>query len=405
MTTDFRAARGNSMNARIPTLFLLGTAVLAACQTPVTGTPTAQPAAVVRAAYRKPNGPYIWTEGVGPQKLADSVNTMDICISRDGLAVAYRKDGELYAIRIEGGEPVLLLDRARFDTLAPERGGFVTIHQFDFGADSRYVYFNAQIPGRQQDDLYRVNIDGSAPERIFAPGEGGNFSFSPDGEWMTVYHSHVIVLADPEGKNARTAFTFPDNAPMGSEGPQIVWAQDSSGFSVFSYEGKSDKPQPITVWFVPVRGKPEQRMTFQGYLGMSLSPDGRQAVYFDRHDGTNDVHFVDSSGTDTLYASLGEDVFFMDWAPDSRRFILNYDQYREDSPAMINVPYLCAPGEAPVRLTDTPTAYPAYWVDDRRVLFSGEDGRLFLRELGNPSVLIDDDLLGNAFDFTLLPAE
>jgi hypothetical protein len=83
------------MNARIPTLFLLGTAVLAACQTPVTGTPTAQPAAVVRAAYRKPNGPYIWTEGVGPQKLADSVNTMDICISRDGLAVAYRKDGEL----------------------------------------------------------------------------------------------------------------------------------------------------------------------------------------------------------------------------------------------------------------------------------------------------------------------
>jgi hypothetical protein len=39
------------------------------------------------------------------------------------------------------------------------------------------------------------------------------------------------------------------------------------------------------------------------------------------------------------------------------------------------------------------------------VLFSGEDGRLFLRELGNPSVLIDDDLLGNAFDFTLLPAE
>jgi hypothetical protein len=329
---------------------------------------------------------------------------MDICISGDGSAAAYRKTGGLYAIRVEGGDPVLLLDRASLDTLTPESGGRLTINQFDFGPDSRYLYFNTTLPV-PQNDLYRVDIDGSAPERIFAPGEGGNFGFSPDGEWMTVFHDNEIVLARPDGKDARRAFVFPDNVPMGSEGPQIVWARDSSGFSVISSAGRSIGPQPMTVWFVPVHGEPEKRMTFQGYPGARLSPSGRQAVYFDRHDGTTDVHFVDSSGTDTLYASLGEDVFLMDWSPDSRRFILNYYQYRENSPAMINVPYVCAPGEAPVRLTDTPTAYPAYWVDNQRVLFSGEDGRLFLRELGKPGVLVDEGLSINAFDFTLLPAE
>ena len=377
-------------------------AVLAACAAPATQTSEPQAsAAILRVAYQKPDGPYIWTEGGQPQKLADSVNTMDATLSRNGSAVAYRSDFGLYAVQIEGGEPALLLDRRN----APDTGGLVNVYQFDFGPDSGYLYFNTTPGAGGQYALYRVNIDGSPPERIFATGEGGNFTFSPDGEWMTVFRAGEIALARPDGKVARTAFTFPGNAPFGSHGPQIVWAQDSSGFSVLSYAGKSNKPQPVTVWFVPVEGEPEKQWFFQGYLGASLSPDGRRAVYFDRHDGTTDVHLVDSGGADTLYASLGKSADLMDWAPDSQRFLLNYYQYREDSPEMINVPYVCALGEAPARLTDTPTAYPAYWVDDWRVVYSMESGELRLQEVGKPSLLIDDGLLINAFDFTLLPGE
>ncbi|MBN2084605.1 MAG: PD40 domain-containing protein [Anaerolineales bacterium] len=394
------------MKERILVASMLLAAVLTACEMPLAATPEERAAnQIVRAAYQKSDGPYIWTEGGEPQKLADSVNTTDICISGDGSAVAYRKNGEIYAIRVEGGEPVPLLGRAYLDTLSPESGGFITINQFDFSADSRYLYFNTKVPDGQQYDLYRVDLDGSTPERIFAPGEGGNFSFSPDGEWMTVFHTGEIVLVRQDGKDPNAAFAFPENAPVGSNGPQIVWAQDSSGFSVVSYGAKTPGPQPMTVWFVPVQGEPEKRWAFQGYPGAILSPDGSRAVYFDRHDGTTDVHIADAAGLDTLYASLGKSADLMEWAPDSRRFLLNYYQYREDSPAMINVPYVCAPGEALVRLTDTPTAYPAHWVDARRVLFSGEDGRLFLQELANPSVLVDEGLSINAFDFTLLPAE
>jgi Tol biopolymer transport system component len=403
------------MKMRIPIILFFGATLLAACEVPLTGTPetgtaalavsetppagtpqTEPPAGIVRVAYQKPDGPYVWTEGGQPRKLTDSVNTMDATISRDGSAVAYRSDFGLYAVRVEGGEPVMLLDRRD----SPDNGGLIGVYQFDFGPDSRYVYFIGAHSA-----LYRVTIDGSSPERIFASGEGGNFTFSPDGEWMTVFHAGEIVLARPDGKEARTAFTYPENSPFDSEGPQIVWAEDSSGFSILSYSGKSKKPQPVTVWFVPVTGEPEQRWDFQGYLSASLSPDGNRAVYFDRHDGTTDVHIADSSGRDVLYASLGDDADLMDWAPDSRRFILNYYQYREDSPAMINVPYICAPGEAPVRLTDTPTAYPARWADNRRVVYSMESAELRLQEVGKPSLLIDDGLLSNAFDLTLLPGE
>jgi hypothetical protein len=409
------------MKGRFLVVCSLGIAALTACEAPATGTsgPPATAAvempetpaieAIVRAAYQKPDGPYVWTEGGEPHRLADSINTMEARISGDGQAVSYRKDWELYAIRIDERKPVLLLDRAYLDTLTPADGGFVTVGQFGFSVEGRYLYFNTTAananPAGPQNDLFRLNVDGSAPEQIFAPGEGGVFTFSPDGGWVALYHPHEIVLARPDGKDARPVFAFDPDAPMGSEGPQIVWAQDSTGFSVLAYGARAAGPQPMTVWFVPVQGEAVERMTFQGYPGASLSPDGGKVIYFDRHEGTTDVHHVDSLGKDTLYASLGESVSFMEWAPDSQRFILNYTQYREDSPVMLTVPYVCAPGEAPVRLTDTPTAYPAYWVDNRRVLLSGEDGRLVLQELGKTSMPVDSGLSINDFDFTLMPGD
>ncbi|MBN1439614.1 MAG: PD40 domain-containing protein [Anaerolineales bacterium] len=394
------------MNRRMMAAFFCGAALLAACRrTEAPASEIRAEASVVRAVYQKPDGPYVWTEGGQPRNLAEGANTEEICISDDGSTVAYRSDFGLHAVRVEGGEPVLLIDRAYLDALGLESGGFVTVNQFGFGAGSQHLYFNTKIPAGQQYDLYRVDIEGPAPERLFAPGEGGNFTFSPDGEWMTVFHAGEIVLARPDGSATRTAFTY-ENAPIGTDGPQVVWARDSSGFSILSYGEKSNtKPQPITVWFVPVRGEPERRWSFQGYLTVRLSPDGGRAVYLNRHDGTTDVHYADSSGTDRLYASLGQSVLIMDWAPSSRRFLLVYFQYREDSPEMISVPYVCAPGEDPLRLTDTPTAYPAYWVDDDRVLYSMESAELRLQEVGKPSLLIDDGLLINDFDFTLLPAE
>jgi hypothetical protein len=398
------------MNRHILLIGVIGLTFLAGCALQATQVPAEphvdlQTVPILRVAYPKPDGPWVWTEGEGASRLAESINSMDVCISDDGRQVAYLggTNWELFSVSVDEGDPKMLLDRAYLDRLTPPGGGFVTIDEFDFGARSHALYFNTRIPGEQQYDLYRVDSSGGVPVRILAPGEGGNFSFSPDGQWMTVYHPYEIILARPDGTDAHLAFTFPEGTPIGSLGPQIVWAQDSSGFSVISRESESEEPQRMIVWFIPVEGDPVERMRFHGYPGMHLSPDGSKVVYFHVHDGATDIHFVDSQGTDTLYTSTGEDAFFMDWSPDSRHFIINYVQYGSTPAEWINVPYVCALGEAPVRLTDTPTAYPAYWVDDQRVLFHGEGLRLL--KLGQASSLIDEGLLVNDFDFTLIATE
>ena len=64
------------------------------------------------------------------------------------------------------------------------------------------------------------------------------------------------------------------------------------------------------------------------------------------------------------------------------------------------MPYICAPGADPVRLTSQPSAYPAYWAGGMRVLFFADGLRLW--KPGEEELLIDDGLSANAFDFTLL---
>jgi hypothetical protein len=401
--------------------FVLGAVVLASCAQPseelteettkettvertVERTWELKGGVVVRAVYPKADGPWIWTEGEEPRRLTESVNAFDVRLSGDGNTAAFQggTDWELYAASITEGKAEVLLDRADLDALTPEGGGFVTIDQFDFGARSHAVYFTTKVPNPQgpQYDLYRVAAGDADPVRIFAPGEGGPFTFSPDGEWLTVYHPDELVLARPDGTDARAMHAFSGDSPMGSAGPQIVWARDSSGFSFLSLAGTGQGMQTISVRYVPVEGEPEERMTFQGYPGARLAPDGKTIVYLAKNNGSTDVHLVDSQGKDTLYASLEEDAFFMDWAPGGYRFLVATVQEQPDSPDTAYMPYICAPGADPVRLTGRSSAYPAYWAGGGRVLFYADGLRLW--KPNEEELLIDDGLSANAFDFTLL---
>ena len=397
------------MKKRAWIAFVVGCLFLASCAQGA-AEPAEEPAgetkggAVVRAVYPKADGPWIWTEGEEPRLLAGAVNTADVRLSDDGNAAAFTggTDWELYIASITEGRAVVLLDRADLDALTPEGGGFVTIGQFDFGARSHAVYFTTVTPhpGGPQYDLYRVSAGDADPARIFAPGEGGPFTFSPDGEWLTVYHPDELVLARPDGTDARAVHAFSGDSPMGSAGPQIVWARDSSGFSFLSPEGTGQGLQTISVRYIPVEGEPVERMTFQGYPGARLAPDGITVVYLARNNGSTDVHYVDSDGRDSLFASFDERLFFMDWAPDSSRFLLIADREQPDSPVPVYVPYVCAPDAGPVRLTGQPSAYPAYWAGGARVLFFADGLRLWKQ--GEEELLIDDGLSANAFDVTLL---
>jgi hypothetical protein len=87
----------------------------------------------------------------------------------------------------------------------------------------------------------------------------------------------------------------------------------------------------------------------------------------------------------------------MGWAPDSKHFLLNLNE--ED--LRLEVPYLCAAGEQPIKLTDTDDAYAVVWVDAERVLFDRRGTSLHLQRVGTPSILLDANA-SSFFDYTFV---
>jgi hypothetical protein len=141
------------------------------------------------------------------------------------------------------------------------------------------------------------------------------------------------------------------------------------------------------------------QMSFIGPYGGNLSPDGRTVVYLDpRHDPV-DVHIVTTDGKDVIYGSFSGDYnpWFMGWAPDSKHFLLNLS--KED--LRLEVPYLCAAGEQPARLTDIDDANAVVWVDTQRVLFDRRGWSLHLQRVGMPSILLDANA-SSVFDYTFV---
>jgi hypothetical protein len=181
-------------------------------------------------------------------------------------------------------------------------------------------------------------------------------------------------------------------------GPEIIWKPDSSGFYLVSASGPQDSRDNMTVWFIPVTGHPVKQMSYTGPYGANLSPDGRAVVYLYHQHEPVDVHVVTADGKDTTIGSYATqsymNLIFMGWAPDSKHFLLNLGK-----DGRLVVPYLCADGEQPVKLTDTDDALPVVWVDAQRVLFASHGQSLHLQQVGAPSILLDADASA-WFDYT-----
>ena len=364
----------------------LSTALPSPASTAVPATASPAPApkpTVLRVVYSKGGRVTLWTEGRGARQLAEA-NFEQVRISDDGQVIAYLGRNalgfyEILAVNADGTNQRLLVGQDYLRNIpSAER-----IVSFDFAPASHTLYFVTD-----QYDLHRVNAAGGTPTPVFGSGKGGLVSFSPDGRWTTLYHPRELVLARSDGSEARVAFQqwHPDYG-IGTAGPEIIWESDSSGFHLAAASGPQGSPDNMTVWFLPVVGNPVKQMSYTGPYGENLSPDGRQVVYsYNQHEPI-DVHVVTADGKDTTFGSYSTKSYMnlmaLGWAPDSKHFLLNLSK-----DGRFSVPYLCAVGEQPVKLTDTDNASSVSWVDVQRVLFVS-DGALRLQRLGAPSVLLD----------------
>lgn len=374
-------------------------------------TPTASPStalpppapkpAGLRVVYFKGGRVTLWTEGKGARQLAEA-SLEQVRISDDGQVIAYLGYGAagnagsygIFSINADGADQRLLVGQDYVRNIpSAER-----IVSFDFAPASHMVYFVTD-----QYDLHRVNADGGTPVSVFGPGKGGLISFSPDGRWMTLYHPRELLLARSDGSESRVAFQEwrPDYG-AGTAGPEIAWERDSSGFHLVAASGPQGDPDNMTVWFIPVTGKPVKQMSYTGPYGENLSPDGRQVVYLYHQREPVEVHVVAADGKDTAFGSYASasymNINFMGWSPDSKHFVLDLSK-----DGRVSAPFLCAVGEQPVKLTDTDNAGSVRWVDAQRVLFVNHGtpagDALRIQRLGEPSVLVDV-VQNSEFDYT-----
>jgi len=364
---------------------------------PATASPAPTPKpAVLRVAYFGGGHIMLWTEGKGTRQLADALNVEQVRISDDGQVIAYldrnsRGAYEILAVNAGGTNQRLLAGQ---DYLQNIQSADRTV-SFDFAPGSHTVYFVTE-----QYDLHRVNAASGAPTRVFGSGQGGFFSFSPNGQWMTLYHPNELVLAPLDGSEVRAVFQYPVDFGYTMMGPQIIWKPDSLGFYLVSASGPQGGRDNMTVWFIPVAGKPVKQMSYTGPYGANLSPDGRTVVYLYYQHEPVDVHVVTADGKDTTFGSYASQSYvnlnFIGWAPDSKHFQLDLSK-----DGRLVVPYLCAVGEQPVKLTDTDDALPVVWVDAQRVLFASRGATLHLQRVGAPSILLDADG-SSSFDYTYI---
>jgi hypothetical protein len=260
----------------------------------------------------------------------------------------------------------------------------------DFAPASRMLYFVTD-----QYDLHLVDAAGGEPAvSLFGAGAGGFFSFSPDAQWMTMYHPNELVLTHLDGSGARVAFQYPADFIYTMMGPQVIWEQDSAAFRIYSVAGSQ-----ATVWRVPVTSDPLELFSYSGPYGANLSPDGNQLVYLNYQHDPVDVHVVDLNGQDTVYGSYASTEYvnldYMGWRPDSQSFLLNLSD-----DGRLQDPWLCTSGAEPVKLTDTKYAYAVNWVNAERFLFISEVD-LRLQSVGQPSIVLDT-IHSSGYDFTIL---
>jgi hypothetical protein len=231
------------------------------------------------------------------------------------------------------------------------------------------------------DDLHLVDADTSEQTVLFAPGKGGGFSFSPDGERIVLVTLGEIRLVDADAVNQPDQILTYTPVNTGSEYPfyaQPVWAPDGSELRV-AIPPPEPHIQPAgrtTIWQLPTDGSPARMLTsiisapMVGPETLAFSPDLEYLAYIQ-------VQQAESAPSEQFEMKLqierlanGDWQAYPDastlfgWSPDSRRFAFAAGR-QEHQLTIGQWSGETVPGTA---MADTPV-FDVRWVDAERYLF------------------------------------
>ncbi len=355
----------------------------------------------VLVAFVKDGHVCLWKEDRGIEVLTDTGDVSDVRISDDGQVIAFVRGLELWAVNTDGtGERTLVGIEDIAAMVEPGDPG-VRLYNFDWVPGAHVVAFNTaaqlEIGLQLYDDLHVVDANTLERTTLLPRGQGGQFTYSPDGSQIAIMRSGTITLVDVDGGNPREAFTF--TPPVTRSEFQYyahpVWAADSQSLRVAIPPADlfAQPPQLATVWHVYIDGTPARWIATieAGSLGThAFSPDLGHIAYVQQPGGSPEtgrgtllVTDLRNGDTVTYHRNVGG---VYGWSPDSQRFAFQ----AQDQLPQAQIGRL---GSDPVPVHEDPdvAAVEVRWLDAGRYLWATIDPQgwtLYLGEIGGSSTVV-----------------
>ena len=293
----------------------------------------------LRVAYIDSGNLWVVEKGMEPVQLIDTGIITEVRISYDGQWIAYvvrdmeQDTAELHSIRFDGSYPQILLDAASFDALYPlDSFLHYSLSNLDFLQRSYTLLFNTrgvfEGPGlAKNDDLLAIDVATGSLNRLLSPGDGGDFTVSPEGDRIAIVRPDSLDFVNADGTNMRSEVLTFSHVITYSEYffyPLPVWS-DGSVVVPIPQEDPFFAAEPGTVW--AVNGESQNLAQPDGDLFAPqrelpiVSPDGMHLAYFQAAEGAGELHLVIQrldNGEQTIYDTGA--LQWKGWGPDSYLF-------------------------------------------------------------------------------------
>ena len=372
---------------------------------------------------------WLWTEGSGEAvPLTNAGGVGDVKISDDGELVAFTRGGGLWMVRGDGTEERQLVNADELAGLEPWEPSEpseqpVLLHHFDWIPGTHLLAFNTRLQMEiglaPNDDLYLVNADTLERTALLLPGEGGEFTISPDGRRFAIVTRGSISLVNVDGSDRREVFTY---TPVATRGEVAYYARPfwvANGGALRVVIPPADpfvQPYPPTsIWDVPTDGTPARLIGSVPIAPLSepaFSPDLNYVAHlylegpepelpamslritdlkFDR----TGTYYPAAGAGKAITLGSGETVTYpmagqvYGWSPDPRYFaFLAYP-----APGLTQAQIGRLGGDAIPACGDADTVIDVRWVDGGRYLCLAQDAVrgwvIFLGEVGGPMTVVD----------------
>jgi hypothetical protein len=357
---------------------------------------------VLQIAFVKEGNVWLWSEGQDARALTSVGDVGDVRISDDGQVIAFMRGLEMWAVNSDGSDVRTLVSVEDIDALTEPGDPDLRLQSFAWVPGKHVVAFNTRVHMEiglvLRDDLCAVDADTLEKAVLRPRGQGGQFTYSPDGSQVALVRSGTITLIDADGGNPREAFTYtpPVTRSEFQYYAQPVWAADSRSLRVAIPPADlfAEPSQLTTVWHVYVDGRHARLVASLDAMSFdqnAFSPDLESIAYLAQPadgspgSGAGDllITHLTEGATGTYHRQAGQ---FYGWAPDSQHFaFLVRGQYPQA--------WIGAPGYDPVAVHADPAiaAIDVNWVDTDRYLYttaSPESQGLFLGEIDGASTNI-----------------